>query len=147
MSAPVRAAGGGRKSKDALQSVGDPGLTRVAPPDELRDEFAVQIWKSQSKLMIQRGTLSREDLPILMAYCNSFSYMLEADREITDNGFYTITADGGKKKHPAVNVRNDSVSQLKMLGSMLGLDPLSRSRVIGGGATKPNEDGNPFDEF
>ena len=57
MSAPVRSAGGGRKSKDALTAVGDPELTRVAPPDELRDEAAIKIWKSQSKLMIKRGTV------------------------------------------------------------------------------------------
>lgn len=147
MTAPVRSAGGGRKKKDALVSVGDQSLTRVSPPDELRDEFAVQIWKTQSKLMIDRGTLAREDLPILLAYCNSFSYMLEADRDITAHGFYTETGDGGQKKHPAVNVRNDAISQLKMLGSLLGLDPLSRSRVIGGGATKTDESVNEFDDF
>ncbi|ELU16552.1 hypothetical protein CAPTEDRAFT_121710 [Capitella teleta] len=147
MSAPVRSAGGGRKSKDSLKSVGDPTLTRVAPPDELRDEQAKRIWKTQSQLMIQRGTLASEDLPLLLTYCNTFSYMLEADKEITEHKFYTVTADGGLKKHPAVNVRNDMVSQLKMLGSMLGLDPLSRSRVVSGGANKPSEEGNEFDEF
>lgn len=147
MSAPIRAAGGGRKNKTALTAVGDASLSRVAPPPELRDKNAIAIWKSQSKLMIQRGTLAREDLALLLAYCNTFSYMLAADAEITAHGFYCTTADGGLKKHPAVNIRHHAVSQLKMLGSMLGLDPLSRSRVIGGGATKPNEDGNPFDEF
>ncbi len=142
----VRASGGGRKSKDALTSVGDSSLTRVAPPPECRDEFAVQIWKTQSKLMIQRGTLAREDLPMLLSYCNSFSMMLEADRDILEDGFYSQTADGGKKKHPAVNVRNDAISQLKMIGSLLGLDPMSRSRIVGGGASN-GEDINEFDEF
>jgi hypothetical protein len=59
MSHTVRAAGGGRKKKDALIATGDQSLTRVAPPPELRNGSAVQIWKSQSKLMIGRGTLVR----------------------------------------------------------------------------------------
>lgn len=142
----VRASGGGRKSNDALSSVGDPSLTRVNPPPECRDDNAKQIWKSQSKLMIERGTLSREDFPMLLSYCNAFSMMLEADRDITKEGFYSETADGSKKKHPAVNVRNDSVSQLKMIGSLLGLDPMSRSRIVGGGSNK-KEDLNEFGHF
>ena len=53
---------------------------------------------------------------------------------------------GGLKKHPAVNVRNDSVSQIARLGSLLGLDPLSRIRMTSG-RNAPDDDGNEFDEF
>ncbi|OYJ01418.1 hypothetical protein CI741_06890 [Klebsiella pneumoniae subsp. pneumoniae] len=45
-----------------------------------------------------------------------------------------------------VNVRNDSVSQLARLGSLLGLDPLSRLRMTSG-QKDPDDDGNEFDEF
>ena len=39
---------------------------------QCRDENAINIWKSQSKIMISRGTLAREDLPMLVAYCNAW---------------------------------------------------------------------------
>tara|TARA_R110001583_G_scaffold21308_3_gene80864 strand:+ start:17762 stop:18199 length:438 start_codon:yes stop_codon:yes gene_type:complete len=142
----IRAAGGGRKKKDALLSVGDPTLTRVAPPEQCRDEHAKNIWKAQSKLMIERGTLSREDLPILVAYCNAWSLMIQSQDDMAKT-LYSSTADGGEKVHPSVNINKIAVGQLKMLGSLLGLDPLSRSRVVGGSASPDPESDNPFDEF
>ncbi|GLS83231.1 phage terminase small subunit P27 family [Paraferrimonas haliotis] len=147
MSASVRASGGGRKSKQSLVGVGDQSIQRVNPPDQLRDENAVVIWKQQSKLMIARGTLAREDLPLLMAYCNNFSIMLEADSEIAQRGFYSETAQGGLKTHPAVNIRKEAIAQMKSLGSLLGLDPLSRGRVLGTSGPKEGQQGNEFDEF
>ena len=146
MSSAIRAAGGGRKKKDALLSVGDPTLTRVAPPEQCRDEHAQNIWKAQSKLMIERGTLSREDIPILVAYCNAWSLMIQTQNDMAET-LYSATADGGEKVHPSVNVNKIAVGQLKMLGSLLGLDPLSRARVVGGTNGKPTGEENPFDEF
>jgi P27 family predicted phage terminase small subunit len=143
----IRAAGGGRKKNDALLSVGDPTLTRVAPPEQCRDENSINVWKSQSKIMISRGTLSREDLPILVAYCNAWSLMLETQKDMATT-LYSSTADGGEKVHPSVNINKIAVGQLKMLGSLLGLDPLSRARIVGTGLNgKGEEEGNEFDEF
>ena len=147
MSAAIRAVGGGRKKNDALISVGDPTLTRVAPPEQCRDEQAVSIWKVQSKIMISRGTLAMEDLPILLAYCNAWSLMIESQADMM-KGLYSETADGGEKVHPSVHINKIAVGQLKMLGSLLGLDPLSRSRVVGTGLTgKGNGEENEFDDF
>jgi P27 family predicted phage terminase small subunit len=147
LSSAVRAAGAGRKKNGALLSVGDPTITRVAPPAECRDEKAVNIWKSQSKIMIAQGTLSGEDLPILVAYCNAWSLMLQTQKDM-EKTLYSSTADGGEKVHPSVNINKIAVGQLKMLGSLLGLDPLSRSRVVGTGLHgKGEEEGNEFDEF
>jgi P27 family predicted phage terminase small subunit len=147
LSSAVRAPGGGRKKNDALLSVGDPSLTRVAPPEQCRDQHAIDLWKAQSKIMISRGTLSREDLPILVAYCNAWSLMLETQDDMA-NTLYSTTADGGEKVHPSVNINKIAVGQLKMLGSLLGLDPLSRSRVVGSGLSgKGEEEENEFNEF
>jgi P27 family predicted phage terminase small subunit len=147
LSHAVRAAGGGRKKKDALLSVGDPTLTRVAPPEQLRDEDAVHLWKAQSKIMISRGTLSREDLPILVAYCNAWSLMIQSQNDMAKT-LYSSTADGGEKVHPSVNVNKIAVSQLKMLGSLLGLDPLSRARVVGGSSGGGGgQEENPFENY
>lgn len=145
--APVRASGGGRKPKNANQHKSS--LTRIAPPDELIDATAVRIWKTQSKILIERGTFELEDAPLLVAYCNSFAYMLQAEAEIATQGLVVPTADGSIKKSPYVGVRNDCIAQLTRTGSLLGLDPLTRLRMLGGGSggDDGNNEGNEFDEF
>tara|TARA_R110000850_G_scaffold264606_1_gene393780 strand:+ start:21854 stop:22303 length:450 start_codon:yes stop_codon:yes gene_type:complete len=145
--APVRASGGGRKQK--TQSQHKSSLTRIAPPDELIDDMAVRIWKTQSKILIQRGTFEIEDAPLLVAYCNSFAYMLQAEQEIAEQGLVVPTSDGSIKKSPFVGVRNDCIAQLTRTGSLLGLDPLTRLRMLGagGGNNDGNNEGNEFDEF
>lgn len=142
-----RAAGGGRKSKDALVGVGDADLKRLAPPKTLIDQVAIDMWKTQSAQMIKRGTLALEFAPLLLNYCNAFSLLLKAEKLIAEEGLIAFSDQGGAKKHPAVNVRNDSVAQMARLGSLLGLDPLSCSRMTGAGGSGESEDENEFNEF
>ena len=152
MSSGLRAPGGGRKSSTNLASVGDSSLSSVRPPKDLINEKAKEMWKSQSAIMIEKGTLSREDLPVLLAYCNSFAHLLIIEEkivgssEVIGTGYFTETPTGGLKKHPALNVRNDMIAQVRSLGSLLGLDPMSRLRMLGSGK-EPEGDGNDFDEF
>lgn len=145
--APVRASGGGRKRKTETEHKSS--LTRISPPDELVDDMAVRLWKTQSKILIERGTFELEDAPLLVAYCNSFAYMLQAEEEIAAQGMVVPTSDGSIKKSPFVNVRNDCIAQLTRTGSLLGLDPLTRLRMLGAGPSgeSGNNEGNEFDEF
>jgi|TARA_R100001443_G_scaffold117454_1_gene143089 P27 family predicted phage terminase small subunit len=145
--APVRASGGGRKRK----SVGTQksSITRINPPEELMGDAARRIWKQQSKVLIDRGTFEVEDAPLLQAYCNAWQLMLDAEIRIANEGLTLPTADGSEKMHPVVNVRDKSVQQLSRLGSLLGLDPLTRMRMLGGGGANDDgkNEGNEFDEF
>ncbi|ATA26801.1 terminase [Brenneria goodwinii] len=151
MGTAMRAAGGGRKRKTTTKNKS--GLTRISPPPDLMSDTAIRIWKTQSKILIERGTFELEDAPLLLAYCNSFHLMITAEkviaaaaeRDLENKGLTDLGGSGGLKKHPAVAVRNDCVSQLARLGSLLGLDPLSRIRMIGG--KDGDEEENEFDEF
>ncbi|MBK4723916.1 MULTISPECIES: P27 family phage terminase small subunit [Erwiniaceae] len=151
MATAMRAAGGGRKQN--LPAKNKSSLTRIAPPEELLSDTAIRLWKTQSKILIARGTFELEDAPLLLAYCNTFHLMITAEKVITKQaetdlenfGLADIGGTGGLKKHPAVSVRNDCVSQLARLGSLLGLDPLSRIRMTGGGGQEEEE--NEFNEF
>ncbi|WP_391528497.1 phage terminase small subunit P27 family [Photorhabdus akhurstii] len=151
MGTAIRASGGGRKQN--LPAKNKSSLTRIAPPAELMGDSAIRLWKTQSKILIERGTFELEDAPLLVAYCNAFHLMIVAEKVITDHamrdiesgGITEMGGSGGLKKHPAVAVRNDCVSQLARLGSLLGLDPLSRMRMTGPADTDDN--GNEFDEF
>ncbi|WP_073383269.1 P27 family phage terminase small subunit [Edwardsiella piscicida] len=151
MGTAMRAAGGGRKRNTSTKNKSS--LTRIAPPAELSSEIAVRLWKTQSKILIERGTFELEDAPLLLAYCNSFHLMIVAEKviaklaeiDLENMGIADVGGTGGLKKHPAVAVRNDCVSQLARLGSLLGLDPLSRMRMVGG--SEPDDDENEFDGF
>lgn len=143
--APVRATGGGRKRKQTGSRKSS--LTRISPPVELIDDNATAAWKTQSKVLIERGMFEVEDAPLLVAYCNAFAYMIQADEEIGAQGLVVPTSDGSIKKSPYVNVRNDAVAQLTRTGSLLGLDPLSRDRLLGGSSQEAESEANEFDGF
>ncbi|WP_110685086.1 phage terminase small subunit P27 family [Salinicola aestuarinus] len=145
-SAPVRASGGGRKPKTNSQKKSS--ITRINPPDELMGDAARRIWKQQSKVLIDRGSFEIEDAPLLQAYCNAWQMMLDAEVRIAKEGMTIPTADGSEKMHPVVNVRDKSVQQLSRLGSLLGLDPLTRMRMLGAGSGGDGEQGkNEFEGF
>ncbi|MGG4610668.1 phage terminase small subunit P27 family [Providencia sp. Me31A] len=152
MATGIRASGGGRRKNLPAKS-GKSSITRIAPPDELMGDAAIKLWKTQSKILIERGTFELEDAPLLVAYCNAFQLMLTAEQvilkhakmDLESGGITEASGSGGLKKHPAIAVRNDSVSQIARLGSLLGLDPLSRMRSTG--AKEKDDDGNEFDEF
>lgn len=145
----VRAVGGGRKKGKANLPTASKAtaLKKVDAPDELRDDNALSIWEMQSQVLIERGILSIDHCPLLMAYCNSFSLYLEAEKVIIDDGLTVSSAQGGEKKHPAINARQDALNSMIRIGSLLGLDPMSYSRMSGGGGKSDQEDGNEFSEF
>lgn len=145
----VRAAGGGRKGgKNLLPSApANEVMTKAPPPDELRDDNAVAIWHTQASVLIGRKILTVDHLPLLMAYCNSFSLYLEAEQAISVGGLTVYSAKGGPKKNPVVNVRQDALSAMVRIGSLLGLDPLSMRRMTGGGSGDKDGNENEFSEF
>ncbi len=145
----ARAAGGGRKSNDAKTLPAAPvgeQLKEALPPEDLRDDVAVQLWQGQSQLLIERGVLTAGDLGTLLIYCNSYSLYLEAEKQICKEGLTVSSATGGLKKHPAINARQDALSMAIRNGSLLGLDPLSRTKLMGGGPGAGSGT-NEFSEF
>jgi P27 family predicted phage terminase small subunit len=145
----VRAAGGGKKSRDGnnLPALHEAErVTKIAAPDELRDDNAISIWETQSAILIQRGVLSMADAATLLIYCNSFSLYLEAEKKISKEGLTIATDNGSEKKHPAINARQDALTSFIRTGSLLGLDPLSRTKLLGGGAGTGSGE-NEFNEF
>lgn len=145
----VRATGGGRKGgKSTLPSApAHEALVKIDPPDELRDDNALAIWQTQSRVLMDRKLLTIDHGPLLLAYCNSFSLYLEAEQAIIDEGLTVFSAKGGPKKNPSVNVRQDALASMVRIGSLLGLDPLSIRRMTGGGSGDKDGNKNEFSEF
>jgi len=142
----ARASGGGRKAGKNLLAPLANALTEIPPPDELIDHNAISVWHTQSRVLIERKLLTIDQAPVLLAYCNSFALMLQADAIIQKEGLTVSSATGGDKKHPALNARGDAINSLTRIGSLLGFDPTSYRRIVGGGDNSGSGD-NEFSEF
>ncbi|WP_258140584.1 P27 family phage terminase small subunit, partial [Cronobacter sakazakii] len=129
--ANVRASGGGRKGN--LPSNLKSSITRIAPPPELLSDVAVKVWKSQSKTLIERGLFEPEDAPILLAYCNAFHFMIEADKMISEEGFVDVGGTGGFKKNPPRKRRKDCGFPNRPPRFAFGPGPLKPGWLGGGG--------------
>ncbi|HBR5268215.1 TPA: P27 family phage terminase small subunit, partial [Klebsiella pneumoniae] len=58
------------------------------------------------------------------------------------DGLSITGAMGGKIKNPELTAKKEQESEMSSTGSMLGLDPSSRQRLVGLAGKKKNE--NPF---
>jgi len=144
----ARAAGAGQKKQGPMTAPSNEVLDEITPPPQLRDDHAVNIWATQSQVLLKRQILTVAYAPMLLAYCNSFSLMLEADKAINKNGLTVTSAAGGAKKNPELNARNDAINSMTRLGSLLGLDPTSYQRMTGGGGGDGTDNKpNPYSEF
>ncbi|MGE4372896.1 MAG: phage terminase small subunit P27 family [Xanthobacter sp.] len=85
-------------------------------------------WRRVAPILVtERSTLSQADMPILGAYCAAFAEIQKATAIIEKEGS-TFVGPSGPKKHPAVSIRAAAMTQLRQLGSELGLTPASRGR-------------------
>ena len=153
-----RAPGGGRKPKpvERKKAAGNPGkraLNKAEPsygklvdadaPTWLSDE-AQLMWVSIVPLLCSQRVLEPTDLHNVEAFCSASGRWRDAEREVAKNGITVTGPMGGLVKNPAVTVINEALRQMATFGSLLGLDPSSRSRVMGG---RPTRDANPFSDL
>ncbi|MDX1538837.1 phage terminase small subunit P27 family [Arsukibacterium sp.] len=158
MSGTQIVAGRGRKPKPTARkrAEGNPGKRKLndQEPDfsiihsvdapEWLSENAQVMFKLVTNELCREQVLTATDLHNVEAFCTSYSNWRLAQSEIDQKGITVKGAMGGVIKNPAVTVANESLRQLVTFGSLLGLDPSSRSRLIGA-AKKPA--GNQFSEF
>ncbi|MCB5226211.1 phage terminase small subunit P27 family [Alishewanella sp. 16-MA] len=150
--------GRGRKPKPTARKVaaGNPGKRKLNDREPSYSEIqsvdapewlsadAATMWTLVTTELIREGVLTVTDLHNVEAFCTSYSNWRIAQKEIDQNGITVEGATGGLQKNPAVTVANESLRQIVTFGSLLGLDPSSRSRLMGS-AKKPV--GNQFSEF
>ena len=158
MAGAKRAAGGGRKPKpiERKKLTGNPGkraLNKGAPsyqkvvaidPPEWITGLAAQMWERVVPQLCGQSVLEATDVHNVEVFCLAYARMREAELHIAENGLTVLSAQGALTKNPACTVFNEAVRQMAAYGAMLGLDPSSRSRIMGG-----NKGGNenPFSEL
>ena len=135
----------GKRAINQLEPTFTP-LINVACPEWLaEDEFAATLWDMLIGELCGAQVLCITDLHNLEAFCAAYSRWRKAEKEIAKHGLVVEGATGGPIKNPACTVANESLRQMTSYGSLLGLDPSSRSRLIGG--SKKKGEANPFADF
>lgn len=150
--------GRGRKPKPTKQKAlaGNPGKRKLnsAEPDfglmagadapEWMPDLARSMWETVVPLLCGQNVLAPTDLHNVEAFCLAYSRWRIAETDIAENGITGVSPMGARVKNPAVTVANEALRQMTSFGALLGLDPSSRSRLMG---KKPSGGANPFGDL
>ena len=91
--------------------------------------------------LLANEVLTVPDLHNVEAFCMAYCRWREAEADITKVGI-TIETEKTTIKNPSLTVVNEAKRQMVQFGSLLGLDPSSRQRLMGPKGDKGS--GNPF---
>ena len=154
MGGTATVSGRGRKPKPTAkkQLAGNPGkralntgepqfstVTNIDPPEWL-SERAATMWKMLIPELLREKVVALTDLHNVEAFCTAYDKWRMAEESVQKFGIIVESAQGSPMKNPALTAANESMRQLVTFGSLLGLDPSSRSRMIGGNKdTSTNE--------
>jgi P27 family predicted phage terminase small subunit len=115
-------------------------VTNVDPPEYLCPH-ATEMWERVAPLLCKQKILQFTDLHNLEVFCSAYGSWRTAQKELIDNGPVVSGAQGGSVKNPAATVVKESASIMATFGAVLGLDPSSRQKLVGGSKGKSD---NPF---
>lgn len=148
----------GRRSKPTSQKLlaGNPGkralnkaepdfseVTRVEPPIWMQP-LAIQMWETVLPELLAQRIVCITDLHNVEAFCTAYANWRSAQEMVVQHGPVVTSAMGSPMKNPALTAAKEAMAQMVTFGSLLGLDPSSRSRLTGGKKQKTN---NPFLEL
>lgn len=146
MGGTATVAGRGRKPKPTAkkQLAGNPGkralntaepkfsqVTDIDPPEWLSDRAAT-MWKMLVPELLREHVVALTDLHNVEAFCTAYDKWRMAEESVQQFGIVVESSQGSPMKNPALTAANEAMRQMVTFGSMLGLDPASRTRIIGG---------------
>ena len=100
------------------------------------------MWELTTKELCGQGLLCVTDLAVLERWCVAYEFWRRAVKNIANEGLSITGAMGGKIKNPELTAKKEQESEMSSTGSMLGLDPSSRQRLVGLAGKK--QASNPF---
>lgn len=116
----------GVKPKEVV--AGTSSVTRTPPPPAWLSKSAKAEWRRVGPILIhERKVLTVADMATFASYCVAVGQIADA-AEIIAVEKMTYASPSGPKKHPAVAIMNDAMTQARLLANELGLTPVSRSR-------------------
>jgi P27 family predicted phage terminase small subunit len=105
-----------------------PAPDGVPEPPEWMSEDARGVWVRVLPILLNdRRTITVTDLEIFANYCVAIGQVAEANRILEKEGL-TFNGPSGPKRHPAIAIRSDGMTQARQMAAELGLTPASRGR-------------------
>jgi P27 family predicted phage terminase small subunit len=98
------------------------------PPEELRGR-ALDEWKRITPELRRLGLLSKLDRAALAAYCQAWADLAWAMDTLAREGRVIENPSGAIVAHPAVQVKNAAVAQIRSLSGEFGLSPAARASL------------------
>jgi P27 family predicted phage terminase small subunit len=149
-------AGRKRKSADQRELEGNPGhrpipvelnfdtAGEIGKPPTWLDKDAKREYKRITSALADLDMLRATDVGVLASYAVAYSRWIAAEKKIAAEGtVITVTGSQGQTKlvkHPALLVSSESQKQMLRAGSLLGLNPVDRSKI----SATPKQIANPF---
>jgi len=134
----------GKRSLNKDEPVFTP-IKGVEPPEWLTEAgllLAAVMWRLTAKELCGQGILCVTDLAVLERWCVAYEIWRRAVKNIAAQGNTVTGATGGPIKNPELTAKKEQESEMNSTGSLLGLDPSSRQRLIGLAGKAKTE--NPF---
>lgn len=97
------------------------------PPEWLTQDARAEWLRVLPVLLVERRTITTTDLSIFANYCTAIGQVAEANRILEKEGL-TFNGPSGPKRHPAIAIRSDGMTQARQMAAELGLTPASRGR-------------------
>lgn len=92
-------------------------------------------WERLVVLLEEKGTLTRENRPLLADYCGSLALIAECDRELSRSKKLVLRGAGGvARPHPLIGARNRASQNAISLAKKLGILGAATSDPSKGGA-------------
>ena len=106
--------------------------------------LATQMWQVTSKELTNKGVLCITDLAVLERWCVAYELWRRAVCHVAKEGAVLTHPNGATIKNPQLTVKKEQESEMNATGSRLGLDPSSRSRLVGMAALEQPQSDNLF---
>lgn len=111
------------------------------PPHTLSGDLAQRKWREKAEQLIASKVLKVTDLDALESYCIAYEIMCVAKAEFDIEGPTVPGASGAPVKNPAANVLKDAQTEIRQMGTLLGLNPSARTRINIGDKEKEKPEG------
>ena len=93
------------------------------------DDVGRAEWNRVSALLTASGVLTQADRGILTLYCEAWSRWVEAHQKLKITG-KVLKSTRGLYQNPFLKIANAAADAIARYGSLLGLDPSSRGRIV-----------------
>jgi P27 family predicted phage terminase small subunit len=115
-------------------------LARIPEPPDCLQGRARELWASVVGELVVRNIYAEDCKNAAMAYCIQTARFLEAEEQISKDGWVTKIGKHHEIINPRFKISNDACDRMHKIAGDLGLTPVARKRVQkirGGMSTAP----------